>query len=499
MRRVALIVSLVVATTGLAVVGPAVGGDGGPYLVRAIFDNANFLVAGEDVRIAGAKVGEVESIEVSEPGEIVSRRHGGRAIPGKAVVVLRIDDPTFQEFHADASCITRPQSLLGEKFVECRATRPRAPGSKPPPELQTIPDGQPGAGQRLLPLESNGHPVDLDVVQDIQRLPYAQRFRIILNELGAGVAARGDDLQRIIARANPGLRETDHVLGILARQRGVLSRLARESDTVLAPLARERAAVSGFIDSANETSQAAAERRGDLEAGLQRFPGALRELRLTMGQLRRFADRSTPVVADLRTAAPSLNRTTERLGPFSRAATRALLTLGDAAQKSQADIVGSDPIVRATRDLAKQAAPGAESLKTLLRSLDRSGGFEQLMRFIYFTTGAVNGFDRYGHFLRGLLRISNCVDYVTAPLTGCSALFESKGNTTSAPKIPPAPKRRKAKREGNAAQSGPEREPRQDTGAPLQGHETGGGARGGATNRLRDTRPLFDFLLGQER
>ena len=42
------------------------------YQVRAAFDNAAFLVTGEDVRVAGAKVGEVSEVLVSDTDEIVS-------------------------------------------------------------------------------------------------------------------------------------------------------------------------------------------------------------------------------------------------------------------------------------------------------------------------------------------------------------------------------------------------------------------------------------------
>ena len=92
---------------------------------------------------------------------------------GKAVAVLRIDDAGFQDWSQDASCLIRPQSLLGEKYVDCTPTQPRAPGTKAPPPLETIPSDQPGAGQHFLPIESNGKEVDLDLVQDIQRLPGA--------------------------------------------------------------------------------------------------------------------------------------------------------------------------------------------------------------------------------------------------------------------------------------------------------------------------------------
>ena len=103
-----------------------------------------------------------------------------------------------------------------------------------------IPDGEPGAGECLLPFENNGKAVDLDLVNNIMREPYAERFRLIINDLGAGLAARGEDLAEIVDRADPALRETNKVLAILAQQNHALAELARNSDTVLAPLARER-------------------------------------------------------------------------------------------------------------------------------------------------------------------------------------------------------------------------------------------------------------------
>ena len=56
---------LVAAVAALAVAGTSGSrGAGGPYMVRAIFDNAGFAVAGETVRIAGANVGSIASVDV---------------------------------------------------------------------------------------------------------------------------------------------------------------------------------------------------------------------------------------------------------------------------------------------------------------------------------------------------------------------------------------------------------------------------------------------------
>ncbi len=237
-RRLIIAVGLVVAV--VAVVLLVSGGDSSSngYRVRAIFDNGAFMVTGEQVRVAGANVGTIESVDVSMPGETVAYRKGKPvAVPGKAIIVMNISDPGFQDFRRDASCQIRPQSLIGEKFVDCRPTLPRAPGSPPPPPLKQIPEGQPGAGEYLLPLGSNGTSVDPDLINDIQTLPYAQRFRLIFNELGAGLAGRGEDLEVLVKRANPVLRDVDRLFGILSAQRDQLAQLASDSDTILKPFA----------------------------------------------------------------------------------------------------------------------------------------------------------------------------------------------------------------------------------------------------------------------
>ena len=98
-------------------------GDDDEYVVRGIFDSGGFMVTGEEVRVAGATVGSIEAVDVTMPGEIDSYENGEpRAVPGKAVIAMRIEDPGFQDFRADAGCNIRPQSLIGEKFVDCRPT-----------------------------------------------------------------------------------------------------------------------------------------------------------------------------------------------------------------------------------------------------------------------------------------------------------------------------------------------------------------------------------------
>jgi len=429
MRRIVLITAGLIAAMALVATG-AWGdddNDGGDYLVRAYFDNAGFVVTGEDVRIAGATVGSVQDVDVSRPGEAVNE--DGSEDPGKGVIVLKIDDGGFQDFLSDASCLIRPQSLLGEKYVECSPTQPRAPGSEPPPPLEQIADGEIGAGEYRLPLQNNGKQVDLDLINNITREPEQQRFRLILNDLGAGLAARGEDLEEVIRRANPALQETDEVLSQLAAQNKQLAQLAVDSDAIFTPLARERQHLAGFIRNAAIAGSASAERRDDIIAGFQRFPEALEQLQLTMVELQRFAQEATPVATDLRIAAPGFTGATEALQPFSKAGTGALLSLGRATEAAGPDLAASSPVLRDLRKLGEKSTPGNKELNRILKTFRETKGIKYLMHFLLNTTNTFNGFDQYGHYLRAELQITNCLDYVGEFTTGCNANFNEGGGS----------------------------------------------------------------------
>jgi phospholipid/cholesterol/gamma-HCH transport system substrate-binding protein len=423
MRRPLVIGVLLAAVIAAIVLISSGGDDDNEYVVRAIFDNGGYLVKGEQVRVAGANVGEIQSVDVTMPGEISSYEDGReRAIAGKAVIELKITDPGFQDFRSDATCVIRPQSLIGEKFVDCRPTVPRAPGSPPAPALKEIPEDQPGAGQYLLPLENNSTSVDPDLINNINKLPYAQRFRLIFNELGAGLASRGADIEAAVKRANPALRDVDRLLGILAAQREQLTQLAADSDQILEPLSRQRVQVAGFFSNSGAAAQASAERGADLEASLRKFPEFLREFRETMRTFEGFSDAAAPVFADLDQAAPAFTEATRLLTPFSAASTVALRSLGAAGEEAGPTLRAADPIVRKARDLARSGVSPTNELARFFASTRESKGFDSLVELIYNGTAATNGFDKYGHYTRLLVTLTNCLDY-ELEASGCSAKF----------------------------------------------------------------------------
>src|SRR3954453_14900782 len=92
------------AAAGAVMMAASPGGGGKTYRVDALFDNAGFLIPGKDVKVAGAKGGKVTGVQVTREG----KARGEMGI-----------EAGLAPFRSDADCIIRPQSLIGEKFVDC--------------------------------------------------------------------------------------------------------------------------------------------------------------------------------------------------------------------------------------------------------------------------------------------------------------------------------------------------------------------------------------------
>ena len=168
----------------------------------------------------------------------VARRHArpqGRGRPAHR------PSPASTTSARDAECTIRPQSLIGEKFVECTPTQPRPEDAQPAPKLRKIErgDGQgpvPAAGRADAPSRSTS-------TWSTTRCacPTASACRSSSTSWAPAWPAAAATCARRSRNANPALKETDKVLEILADQNRVLANLARDGDTILAPLARDRA------------------------------------------------------------------------------------------------------------------------------------------------------------------------------------------------------------------------------------------------------------------
>jgi ABC-type transporter Mla subunit MlaD len=262
------------------------------------------------------------------------------------------------------------------------------------------------------------------------RRPYRERLRIILDELGAGVGGRSDDLNETIRRASPALRETDKVLDVLGRQNQVLKNLTSNADVVIGDLADNKKDVGRFVKETEDVATTSAERRRDIAAGLQRLPTFLRELRPTMAELGATADASTPYLRDLNASAGQLTRFLNDLGPFAESSRLNVRTLAKTADKARPAIASAKPTVAELTKTTEHAPELANNLAIVLKDLDDRNravekdkrspggqgytGFEAVLQYIFDQMQAINIYDENGHILKVNLSASECSDYQNA-------------------------------------------------------------------------------------
>ena len=410
MRRLLAAIMVVTLVAGALVLTGASEGTaskGTKYKIE--FDNAFGLTEGGDLKVGGVRAGSTEKFSV--------RKKDGRFV---AVVDATVTEPGFDSFRKDASCDIRPQSLIGEYYVSCQ------PG---------VSDEKLPAGGTV-PVEQNTSTVPPDLMQNVMRRPYRERFRLILAELGTGLAGRPQDIDEVLRRAHPGLRETSEVLEILGDQSKIIQDFITDSDTVVAELEDKKKEVARWIREAGRTAEVSATRREALAEGWRTLPVFLGELEPTMARLGEVADEQTPLMRDLRQVAPDLDKFFTELGPFSESSRPAIDSLGEMGKVGIAAIKESKEEVAELRKLAADAPEAGKPLRQFLQAFDdrryssepdpraeetappapdpTSGNpkdgftvFESILNYAYWQTLAINGYDDVGHYLRALL-IETC-------------------------------------------------------------------------------------------
>jgi virulence factor Mce-like protein len=410
MRRLGLIATVLASAT--AWIATSAGADDS-HTYRIELDNAFGLVSGSEVRVAGVTQGQVTDLDVNAAK--------------RAVVTVEVSGPLSQ-FGEDTTCSSEPQSLIAEYFIDCQ------------------PKGDPLADGEEIPVEQTTQTVQPDLVQNTLREPYKRRLQLLINEFGTALAGNPENLNAAIRRGAPALREFQKVTDVLGDQNRIIRGLNEDSDRIMAMLAERRGDVVRFVQEARDTAASSADRRADLGRDFEILDDFLAELGPTMTELGRLAREQTPLLVDLRAAAPQLNRLAVNLPAFGDATRVSLDSLGDAAVVGERALhKGRDEIAQLKRT-GRKAPPVSEMLADFLTDLDDPGravqvdaraakdtgrdaptgysGLEGLLNYAFYQPGALNQFDLVGHLLHFSL---------FSIMTGPCGNFDTGGSGGSVP------------------------------------------------------------------
>jgi virulence factor Mce-like protein len=278
------------------------------YDLTARLPNAANLVAGNEVRIGGARVGVIDEIEPVR---------GDEGEP-YAEISMKLDSD-LEPLPVNSTFLVRPRSALGLKYVEL------TPG-----------DAQAGfpAGAVIPLRQATPEPVEIDEVLNAFDQKARTGAQSSLNGFGEGLAGRGQSLNEAIEDLNPLLEDLQPVASNLADPETRLDRIFAElgdAAAEVAPVAEQQAALFVNLDTTFAAlagvarpflQETISESPPTLETGIREFPTQRPFLRNTTA----FARELQPGIRTLPASAPILSdalgfgiETLPKTPPFNRA------------------------------------------------------------------------------------------------------------------------------------------------------------------------------------
>lgn len=301
------------------------------YRLAAELPNADQLVAGNEVRVGGVRVGLIESIEpLQHPDGSVSAR-----------LDLKLD-ADLDPLPRDSTMTVRQRSALGLKYLEITK------GSS----AEGYPQGA------TLPLAAaHPEPVDLDQLLSTFDEPTRVAIQANLFEFGNALAGRGPDLNAALGDLPAVVRVLRPVAENLSSPRTGLERFivgGAAAAAEVAPVAETQARLFVSLDA---TFAALAEvARPFIQETISETPPTFAVAQRALPAIRPFLDHSAALFADLRPG-------TRAIGAASPAIASALET--------------GAPVLRDSPRLNRELAPTAASLlafsgdRTVRAGLDR--------------------------------------------------------------------------------------------------------------------------------
>jgi virulence factor Mce-like protein len=263
------------------------------YRLDAELESGANLVAGNEVRVGGYRVGTVTEINP----KVVERRAGAK----REIAVIGLElDKRLEELPADTHVRIRPRSAFGLKYVEL------TPGRS---ERTLEPGGTLRLGQSSAALE-------LEDLYSTFEAPVRSDLRAATTGLGDAVAGRGPDLNRALGELDP----------FLAHLRPVAARLA-DPETDLDGFVRQLAVFFGQLAPVADDAAELAGLGADTFAAINREPvalrGAIERLPGTFGDGAASLRATRPLLTDLTGLAndlePSARVLPATLPPLARA------------------------------------------------------------------------------------------------------------------------------------------------------------------------------------
>jgi len=279
------------------------------YTLKGEFQTAQAVAPGQGqaVTIAGAKIGEIASVELHN---------------GDALVTMHVTPKYGQYIHRDATMLLRPKTQLKDMTVEVD------PGT---PAAGSLPSGS------TLPLSQTAPDINFDEFLaglDAETRTYLQE---LLAGAGEGLKNNAGPLAATLKRFDPTARDIAEITRELQTRHANIARAIHNFQLLMNALGSKDTQLAELVDASNAVFTVFAQENQAVQSTLHQLPAVLNSAQRNLGKLA--------------TAAGVLGPTLQSLEPFAK-------SLAPGQQAAQRLFKTTTPIFKnQIRPFARQALP----------------------------------------------------------------------------------------------------------------------------------------------
>jgi phospholipid/cholesterol/gamma-HCH transport system substrate-binding protein len=397
--RVAAVLALIGA---VVVVLLLVLGGGSPYTVTAQFANASQLVTGNNVNVAGAPVGSVKEISLSDDGQ--------------ALVEMEISDDAYAPLPQGTHATIRSQSLSGiaNRYVSL--------------DLPAEENGETIADGGVISQESTTSEVDLDQLFNTLDKPTVASIKRVIRGFARAYEGVGPQANRGFYYLNPFLSTSRRLFAELNSDQANLDSLVVDAAGLTSTLDQVSPEIAQLVANLEGMLGTIGSEQAALASAVAQLPDFMRQFNTTAVNLRAALDDLQPLVNTSRPVARKLQPFVKRLRGFSRDAVPTIQDLNAIITRPGADNdlieltylqdplaeIGVGPVDRNGASRPGALPASAQSLRDSL---------PQLSTLRAYSPELTGWFDDFGHSgfpdaFGGIGRISTTLNTFTAGVPG---------------------------------------------------------------------------------
>jgi phospholipid/cholesterol/gamma-HCH transport system substrate-binding protein len=296
-----------------------------PFELKAELSTAQAVTPGQGqtVRVAGVRVGDINSVSYED---------------GHAVVSMAIDRK-FLPVYKDATVLLRPKTGLKDMFLELD------------PGTNYDPNGDDDEFQNGDTIPAANTAPDTNVDQILSALDSDNRayLRLLLTQGGEGLNGRGKDLGKLLGSLGPINRGLARINTEVAKRKENLRRLVHNMNLLFGTVGQDGQGIAQLVSASNQTLGAIASQAPDVERTVSLLGPTLRTTRVAL--------QKTDALATV--LGPSLNS----LRPFARRLKPINDSLAHLAKNTYQPVKNDiRPFVRNARQPVRNLRPAAKNL-----------------------------------------------------------------------------------------------------------------------------------------